>query len=89
MIPPETILEASATMIIGILFVATIAKTLKADGLATYLFWFCLWAVVPFSASAILALLELNELAKWACIVGFISFAFWLIFMAFLGLEEE
>jgi len=89
MIPPETILETSATMIIGILFVVTIAKALEAQGLSGWLFWFCVWALVPFSVSAVLALLELAEPAKWACIAGFISFAFWLTLIAFLGVTEE
>jgi len=38
--------------------------------------------IVPFSTAAILALLELNEAAKWACIVGFGLFALLLLLMS-------
>lgn len=88
MIPPEAILEVSATMIVGILFVVTLAKAMDWM-VGRIMFSFCLFGVVPFSIAAILALLELNEASKWACIIAFGLFASFLTLAAFVGATEK
>jgi len=72
----DTILQASATMIIGVLFIVTIAQALKVEewAMGRWLFIFCVFGIIPFTVTAVLALLELAEAAKWACIISFIVF---------------
>lgn len=86
---PETILIADAMMIVGILFVVTIGRAigLKGERIAFWMYLFCLVGIVPFSASTILALLELTELAKWACIIAFGLFAFFITIVSWAVTE--
>jgi uncharacterized membrane protein len=89
MIPPEFILETSATMIVGILFIVTLAQAMKIPYLASYMFLTVIFGIIPFSISAILVLLDYYEAAKWTCIVGFGLFTFWLLFSAYMQAREE
>lgn len=72
----DTVLQVSATMIIGVLFIVTIAQALKVEdwAMGRWLFIFCVFGIIPFTVTAVLALLELAEVAKWACIISFIIF---------------
>jgi uncharacterized protein YacL len=88
MIPLEAILESAATMIIGILFVATIAETIGARPLR-FLWLFSIFGILPFSITAILALLELTEAAKWAAIFSFVLFAVFLTIVMTGGILLE
>ncbi len=90
MISPEAILEASATMIVGVLFVVTLWEAVtKRKYVATGMFWFCLWGLLPFSIASILVLFDYVEYAKWACAIGFASFAFWLTFLTYRWMMKE
>lgn len=73
----ETILIVDATMIVGILFVVTFGQAigLKRERIADWMYAFCLFGILPFTASAILALLEQTEPARWSCIIAFGVFA--------------
>jgi hypothetical protein len=77
----SSILEASATMIIGILFIITLAKNIGWRP-ELIMAWFCVFGIIPFSISAILALFDFTEYARWACAISFVLFASWL----FVGL---
>jgi uncharacterized membrane protein len=89
MIQPEYLLQACATMIVGILFVATIWEIKGAKFFSTRMLWFCLWGVIPFSLGAILSLLNLTQYAIWICIFGFASFAIWLTVLFFSWSRKE
>jgi hypothetical protein len=89
MIPPEYILEASTTMIIGILFIVTIAKTIKISAISSYLFFSVIFGIIPFSITAILVLLDYYEASRWACIIGFGLFTFWLLLSAYWQARGE
>jgi len=89
MIPPESILETSATMIVGILFIVTLARAIKIEAIASYMFFTAFFGIIPFSISAVLVLLEYYEPAKWACIIGFGLFTVWLLFSAYMQAREE
>jgi uncharacterized membrane protein len=71
----DTILQVSATMIVGILFVATIAEALKVKAwvVGRWLFLFCLVGTIPFTVTTVLDLLDMTQ-TKIACIVSFILF---------------
>jgi len=89
MIPPEFILETSATMIVGILFIITLAKALKVPYMASLMFLFTLFGIIPFSISAILVLLEYYEAARLSCVAGFVLFTFFLTLMVFGAARNE
>jgi hypothetical protein len=87
---PEAILEASATMIVGVLFVVTLWEAVrKKEYVATGMFWFSIWCLLPFSIASILVLFDYVEYAKWACAIGFASFAFWLTVLAYFWMKRE
>ena len=75
MVPAGSILEACATMIVGILFIATLAEAMQLK-LARSMLLFCITGVIPFSITAILVLLEFYQLAKWMGIISFVLFSF-------------
>jgi hypothetical protein len=56
---------------------------------ATGLFFFCLAAMVPFSISAILMLLDFYDLGRAACIFGSAAFALFLSLTAWHWSERE
>lgn len=88
MISPEVILQVSATMIVGSLFLITIAKMWK-DLEATVLLVFYTATTIPFSVSAILVLLGPIEYAKGFCIVGFVFVILLISIFIFLKSKEE
>jgi len=90
MVQIEAILQTSATMIVGILFVVTLAETLHLKhvvGRIAFVFFLC--GVLPFSVSAICALFDSLELAKTFCISGFVYFAVLLLALAYRSSQEE
>ena len=89
MLSPEAILQASATMIVGILVVVTLAKHLELKLLGRITFMLTLFGVLPFSISAILALFELVEPATFVCMGGFLWFAVLLLGIAIIAYEPE
>ena len=58
------------------MFPHAIAQALKVEewAMRRWLFIFCVFGIIPFTITAVLALWELAEAAKWACIIGFIVF---------------
>lgn len=91
MIPNETILEVSATMIVGVLFVITIIKAFdifkKIE--ARVMLFFCAAGVIPFSLSAVSALFDINILANIVCSIGFMLFPSILTFVVYLSAKME
>ena len=89
MIPPEIILQVSATMIIGILFIITVGQALEWSGKASGMLFFTLFGIVPFSITAILVLLDYCEYARWTCIASFVAFTIFLTLVLYLSAKEE
>lgn len=87
MVAVEAILEASATMIVGVLFVVTLAQALHVKYVGRFAFVLFLCGVVPFSFSAIFALYDSLDLAKTICMFGFLYFAVLLLTMAAMSFE--
>jgi len=57
-------LEANATMIVGILFVVTIFGIKIPRFVASGLLFYCITAIVPFSLSSILILLDSYDASR-------------------------
>ena len=81
--------EANATMIVGILFVVTIFEIKIPRFVASGLLFFCVIAIVPFSLSSILVLLDYCDAGRAVCIFGFIAFALFLTITAWKWSERE
>jgi hypothetical protein len=71
-----------ATMIVGVLFVEAIGKSFRLRGERAMGIWMALWgyiSLLPFSVSVLLALLEFNSVAIFACGLGFVGFTMWFL----------
>ena len=73
MVPYEAILQVSARMIAAIIFVSSIGTAINTEKNEDWLFIFSIFGVMPFTITAILALLN-HSYSMWACILSFIIF---------------
>ena len=77
----ENLIIVDAAMIVGILFVEAIGRSFRARGDVGMARWLAIWgyvALLPFTASSILALAG-NEKAIFAAGIGFVGFAGWFL----------
>ena len=89
MVAVEAILEASATMIVGILFVVTLAEALKVKYIGKFAFYMFFFGVAPFSISAVFALFDIVLFAVIFCATGFLYFTVLLLGIAYQSFKKE
>ena len=89
MVAPEALIQANATMIVGILFVITIFQIKAKERVGTGLYFFTTAGVIPFSLSSISLLLEQNDNAIMFSSIGFAMFASMLLLWASVWYLKE
>ena len=89
LVAPEAILQANATMIVGILFVITIFQIKAKARVGTGLYLFCLAGVIPFSLSSVALLIDNVDSAIILSGFGFGMFALMLLMWTSLWYRKE
>lgn len=82
MIMLDTILIVDATMIVGVLFAEAMGRALGAKqawDIAAYMSVWGYIALLPFSLSAIMGLVNFDAGALWGCGIGFGGFVAWFL----------
>jgi hypothetical protein len=76
----DTLLIVDATMIVGVLFAEAVGRALgirMAWNMGLYMLTWGIFAVLPFSASSIFAILGNEWVASVSAMVGFMGFTIW------------